>query len=344
MSHVDEGTLHAYLDGELTPAEAQGVDAHIAQCPGCRERLDVERALITRTQELLALAAPPDRDVPPFRAGARKPPRRLWWQVRLPLAWAATVVLAIGIGTLLERGVAPLPIAQAPREVDTMRPATPPASGAVDLARDQRAARRRDLPSSPPPPSPAAVAKPSVAGERVMRQRDEPVAAQAEAREGALNAKIAMKNALDDERFQWARGSPISADSARRLLGADPLVVGGLPIRAIYRGQASGYSALVLVEQKVDSTTVIEVVTGRPSPTALGSAVVTDAGAAAPRRDTVSRFERGLAGRAATADSLAPSAAPAPRQSSAILFQEVRGPLSADSLASLRRRLRPLRP
>jgi len=91
-------------------------------------------------------------------------------------------------------------------------------------------------------------------------------------------------------------------------------------------------------------TTVIEVVTGRPSPTALGSAVVTDAGAAAPRRDTVSRFERGLAGRAATADSLAPSAAPAPRQSSAILFQEVRGPLSADSLASLRRRLQPLRP
>src|SRR5216117_4340182 len=90
MSHVDDGTLHAYLDGELSPAEVQGVDAHLAQCPACRGRLDEERALITRAGELLALAAPPDRELPPFRAGDMKPLTRLWWKVRLPLAWAAT--------------------------------------------------------------------------------------------------------------------------------------------------------------------------------------------------------------------------------------------------------------
>src|SRR2546426_3469590 len=55
MSHVDDGTLHAYLDGELSPAEVQGVDAHLAQCPACRGRLDEERALITRAGELLAV-------------------------------------------------------------------------------------------------------------------------------------------------------------------------------------------------------------------------------------------------------------------------------------------------
>src|SRR6266850_373938 len=60
MSHVDDGTLHAYLDGELSSAETQGVDAHLAQCPACRGRLEEERALITRAGELLALAAPPD--------------------------------------------------------------------------------------------------------------------------------------------------------------------------------------------------------------------------------------------------------------------------------------------
>ncbi len=101
VSHVDEGTLCAYLDGELSPAEAQGVDAHLAQCADCRERLDSERALIARATELLALAAPPDRELPPFRAGDVKPPARLWWQVRLPVAWAATVALALGIGTYL---------------------------------------------------------------------------------------------------------------------------------------------------------------------------------------------------------------------------------------------------
>src|SRR6266481_1796265 len=106
MSHVDDGTLHAYLDGELAPAEAQGVDAHFAQCPACRGRLEEERALITRAGELLALAAPPERELPPFRAGDVRPLKRLWWQVRLPLAWAATVVLALGIGTYLGSGSA----------------------------------------------------------------------------------------------------------------------------------------------------------------------------------------------------------------------------------------------
>src|SRR5438445_19198 len=106
MSHVDEGTLHAYLDGELPPAEARGVEAHVAECAACRDRLEEERALIARADELLGLAAPPDRATSPFNAGDLKPPARLWSQVRLPLAWAATVMLALGIGMYLGGGAA----------------------------------------------------------------------------------------------------------------------------------------------------------------------------------------------------------------------------------------------
>jgi len=40
MSHVDEGLLHAYLDGELTPVERARVDDHLAGCLACRTRLD----------------------------------------------------------------------------------------------------------------------------------------------------------------------------------------------------------------------------------------------------------------------------------------------------------------
>src|SRR2546427_6208819 len=106
MSHVDDGTLHAYLDAELSPVQSQDVEAHIAQCPGCRDRLEEERALIARADELLGLAAPPDRATSPFNAGDLKPPARLWSQVRLPLAWAATVMLALGIGMYLGGGAA----------------------------------------------------------------------------------------------------------------------------------------------------------------------------------------------------------------------------------------------
>src|SRR2546429_1004286 len=109
MSHVDEGTLHAYLDGELPAGEAHDVEAHVAQCRECRVRLDEERALIARADELLGLAAPPDRAVPPFRPGDREPPVRLWWRGRLPPPWAATVGVPLRAGLVLGPGVLPRP-------------------------------------------------------------------------------------------------------------------------------------------------------------------------------------------------------------------------------------------
>src|SRR5258705_748620 len=45
MSHVDEGTLHAYLDGELPPAERSAIDTHIADCATFLSCLTYDTAL-----------------------------------------------------------------------------------------------------------------------------------------------------------------------------------------------------------------------------------------------------------------------------------------------------------
>src|SRR5258708_37408599 len=80
MSHVDDGTLHAYLDGELLPVERARLEAHVAECPACRTRLEEERALVQRASGLLGLAQPPERAVPPLhqlrrgRPAGRPPP------------------------------------------------------------------------------------------------------------------------------------------------------------------------------------------------------------------------------------------------------------------------------
>ena len=95
MSHVDEGTLHAYLDGELAPVERERVDTHLKGCPACQARLAEERAIIERASRLLGMAAPPERVMPPLDQ-LRRPP--VIWRLRRPLAWAATVVLAVGLG------------------------------------------------------------------------------------------------------------------------------------------------------------------------------------------------------------------------------------------------------
>jgi hypothetical protein len=323
MSHVDEGLLHAYLDGALSPAEAPGVDAHLAQCPDCRHRLEEARALIARAAELLAVAAPPDRELPPFRAGDGKPPARLWWQVRLPLAWAATVALALGIGTYVGRGVAnrAAPLAQ-PAEQET------PAK-LRDLARKPAAAL-------PPPPSPVRALTDRI-DQRRAESREPFVIRGDTAAAPAAYAERYLRSAAPAESDRWERGNAITFDSARLVLGSDPLVVPGVPIEAVYQGRRLGYADVVIVEQALDATTMIEVINARAASHLLAPVVVAGAPAARPE------LMRAADSLAALAKRPAPLVANAAGQVRPDLFRDVRGPLSPDSLAALRRRLQPFR-
>jgi hypothetical protein len=110
MPHITEGLLHAYLDGAvgaLTPAgeapdgpTVADVEAHLQACADCRARLEAERAVRAAAGLVLADAGG-SVEVPPFDAllpdmamrGA--PRRRRTW---LPLAWAASLFLALGAG------------------------------------------------------------------------------------------------------------------------------------------------------------------------------------------------------------------------------------------------------
>lgn len=144
MSHIDEGLLHAHLDGALGPDEQlvwTGAEAHLEVCADCRRRLAEARRLRDAASSVLAGADTPSAARPAFetvlseaarRAGdaretgladaasddvppavpplARRPP---WWRSTIRLAWAASVVLALGAGwigrTLLEPMPDPVP-------------------------------------------------------------------------------------------------------------------------------------------------------------------------------------------------------------------------------------------
>ena len=114
MSHVDEGALHAYLDGaldEYPAAEAERVRDHLARCPECADRLERERRVREDATAILGLAVP-EVTVPSLeelRAYVRSmPPSRTWASVRLHrLGWAASVVLAVGAGWMLRGGGVP---------------------------------------------------------------------------------------------------------------------------------------------------------------------------------------------------------------------------------------------
>ena len=133
MSHIREGEIHAYLDGALErlgDARAAEVREHLAACEDCRRRLEEERLLRGEADRLLDLGAPVGLEMPPFeemlrRAGAgpadqsgpgvREAPesvppagdtpsgsvRRFPLAGPQRLAWAASLVLALGTGWVL---------------------------------------------------------------------------------------------------------------------------------------------------------------------------------------------------------------------------------------------------
>src|SRR5258706_7471875 len=96
MSHVDEGTLHAYLDGELPPVERTALETHLADCAMCRATLTEERALRERASAVLGSARPAERPAPPLEQ-LRREPKRSPWRGRRSVAFAASLPLAFGL-------------------------------------------------------------------------------------------------------------------------------------------------------------------------------------------------------------------------------------------------------
>ncbi len=110
MSHISEGLLHAHLDGAVGQDRAEQwllAEAHLSVCEDCRRRLEEARQLRDAAGEILAVASAPSASKPDFqelvaKAGnaAPLPRRKSWWNSTSRLAWAASLMLAVGAGWL----------------------------------------------------------------------------------------------------------------------------------------------------------------------------------------------------------------------------------------------------
>ena len=91
--HPDEGTIHAWLDGQLSSGDAERVETHVAACVECRARVAEARGFIAASSRILtALDGVPARVVPMRRRGVQV------WHVR---AAAAVLIVALGTATVL---------------------------------------------------------------------------------------------------------------------------------------------------------------------------------------------------------------------------------------------------
>lgn len=325
MSHVDEGTLHAYLDGELPAAERATLEAHIAACSACRAQLTDERALVERASKLLGLAQPVERPAPPLHQLRQ---RRLMGRLGMPLAWAASVVLALSVGYSLRPEMSVIPQAAAPvvataqeekgkvnqvdRRSDELARGTPARLSA-------NSTEHFVAPTPTPTPTPAPTAGVVATQPPAVLRDAAPVTAV------VPSARLAVEPSAEAD-LSSARGRLVATEwpiirrePARQILGTDPVGVPGLAVRGIRRSPTG--DGTVLVEQQLDSATVIQVYQ-RP-------VVAERSTSAAPARQAL-----GARDSYAAVDRLA--------RFVGRLRVEIAGPLSQDSLNRLLEQVKPI--
>ena len=278
MSHVDEGTLHAYLDGELSGAERAQLEAHLTECAACRGRLAEERGLIERADRLLTLAELPTGHThrPPPAAPRVQSPRR-WPRLVVPAAWAASIALAFVSGWLLR----PTPqrtgnAADETKQIAATVPADSAASASPNAAAPAivyRSHASRLQATKTDEDSPAVVAETSVvpmvkpgvvgnAGRPALRgaapapipPATVAITPSTAAPRTAATADMAVGTA--ERRAIGTTWTAIAAEPARRALGTDVARIPGIPVRDILQNPKVPNE--VMVEQEVADGTIIQ--------------------------------------------------------------------------------------
>lgn len=231
MSHVDDGALHAYLDGALDALpgpEAERIREHLAACDACARRLEEERAVRAEARSILDGASPALDDLPSLeelRALAAAGRGSSVGARLRHLGFAASLVLAVGAGWLLRGSQAPrfeggplddvlLPAAtEAPPEARQEAPAAGFAEEAVAEAVEEPTAPARDRSGVGAAVTPA-VPTPETVRPAAAEAEADAVAEAPEARNAAGDAERAGGlGALQDSLLRRLQVSAVSAEA-----------------------------------------------------------------------------------------------------------------------------------
>lgn len=359
MRHPEDGTLHAWLDGELDAQHSAELEAHLRACPACAAAADEARALRGLSDRLIDLV-----EVPPHPAGGGRvtplrPRTRDWRPWLLPLAAAALVLVVVGRPDLREAArtasapsPAPEPASRPAPSGDAAPEAGTAASAAEATSREAgRSAAARPgttaagaqatgAPSAPvAEPTALLVAPAPLAAPRPAAPREERAAKQ------ALNDLPTWKPQPLPARAEETPARHVSADEARVELGGTLQLVRGL--------------APASIEVVEDGAGIAGAATKGERPRAVrvtyalaDGAVVLEQRRVALDRMMADAIARRRADHAAAAEARASGLAAAERAPAPVRQVEweqdgyrlsLSGPLPVDSLESLRRRVEPAR-
>ena len=267
MRHIPENELHAYLDQGLSRTQCVEIESHLADCVACRASRDRIAALRDRTTALLARLGPPLRVPPAFetvrrRAAAHVSERRRRTQA---IAWAASLVLAVGLGwtassVLTPQGEPPSALAVSPAPAAAP---TPPVTAAPDdsapAARPRPARERpaaREAVAAAPRSTPAPRTADTVSREDSLRTA---LLALLDPAPAPALAPVDQRGARAEEfEGMWRTMSWDEAEAGRR-----PAHIDGLPVVKVQVQEGrQGTRPLMVVAQQLSSGQLIQTIEG----------------------------------------------------------------------------------
>src|SRR2546423_10795207 len=90
MQHLDEGTIHSWLDGALSADEAARVEAHVKDCAQCQAAVAEARGFVAASSRILTALDNAPRGVIPAAAPKRRIRRAAWvpsFRPADPMVW-----------------------------------------------------------------------------------------------------------------------------------------------------------------------------------------------------------------------------------------------------------------
>ncbi len=102
MQHLDEGTIHAWLDDALPIEVARGVEQHVAACAECAALVAEARGMMAGASRIVSSLDVVRGGVIPKQAASAPASRSLWRTLRLtPMRAALAASLMVAAATLL---------------------------------------------------------------------------------------------------------------------------------------------------------------------------------------------------------------------------------------------------
>jgi len=175
MQHLDEGTIHAWLDGALPPLDAEQVAKHAAECASCAAAVAEARGIIAGSARIVSALDVVPGGVIPGRTTRPTSGSSAWSRLRLTpgrAALAATILLAVSTTLTLRSSSSPQANADSVRIPKAAVPAAAPVARSVTLDSIKAPAGKPLIANASAPQKTTNVVAPSPRAQMVAEQRE----------------------------------------------------------------------------------------------------------------------------------------------------------------------------